>query len=177
MVVHLNPQVLKHGHALGIRNSIYRCADFFNTKTRVRAIVSNRDRAKRLPNILNSLGVLIDPGGRIPLVLNEHGHHRREHPCIGSGLHSEVNVSHFRRLRHHRIDNNHGFAGIFCEVAQKHTCSGDTVGMPGVLSKEKRDITMVEVTFDHGSEHLTVDPKLTGLLLRQSTGAVDASQY
>ena len=80
-----------------------------------------------------------------------------------------MNIGHFRRLRDHWIDNNHGFAGVLCEVAQEYTCSGDTVRMPGVLSKEKRDITMVEVAFDHGSEHLTVDPKFTSLLLRQST--------
>ena len=141
----------------------------------MRAIVSDRNGAKGFLDVCNSLSVLIDPGCRIALVLNQYGHHRREHPRIRSRLHSQVDVGHFRRLRDHWIDNNHGFAGIFREVAQKHACSGDTVGMPGVLSKEKRDVTMVEVTFDHGSEHLTVDPKLTGLLLRQSTGAVDAT--
>ena len=36
---------------------------------------------------------------------------------------------------------------------------------------------MVEVPFDHGPKHLTVDPKLTGLFLRQCTGAVDATQH
>ena len=141
----------------------------------MRAIVSDRNRAKGFLDVCNSLGVLINPGCRVALVLNQHGHHRREHPRVRSRLYSEVNVGHFRRLRDYWIDNNHGFAGIFREVAQEHTCSRDTVGVPGVLSKEKRDVTMVEVTFDHGSEHLTVDPKLTGLLLRQSTGAVNAT--
>ena len=31
VVIHLNPQVLEHSHALGIRNGVYRCADFFNS--------------------------------------------------------------------------------------------------------------------------------------------------
>ena len=143
----------------------------------MRAIVSDRNGAKGTLDVCNSLGVLIDPGCCVALILNQHGHHRREHPRIRSRLHSQVNVGHFRRLRDYWIDNNHGFAGVLCEVAQEYARSGDTVGMPGILSKEKRDITMVEVTFDHGSEHLTVDPKLTGLLLRQSTGAVDATQH
>ena len=36
---------------------------------------------------------------------------------------------------------------------------------------------MVKVPFDHGPEHLTVDPKFAGLFLRQSAGAVDAPQH
>ena len=100
----------------------------------MRAIVRDRNGAKRLPNVFDALGVLINPGCRVALVLNQHGHHRREHPCIGSRLHSEVNVGHFCRLRHHRIDNDHGFTRVFREVAQEYTRSGNTVGVPGVFT-------------------------------------------
>ena len=134
MVVHLNPQVLEHGHAFGIRNGVYRLTDLFDSEACMCTVIGDRNRAKRLFNIRNTLGVLIDPSCCIALVLNEHGHHRCQHPCIGAGLHSQVNIGHFRRLGDHRIDDNHGLTRILRKIAQKYTRSGYTVRLPGVLT-------------------------------------------
>ena len=176
MVIHLNPQVFEHRHALGVGNGVDSRADFLNSEARMRAVIGNWNRTKDSDDFLKTLSVFINPGGGVALVLNKHANHGREHPSIGAGLHSQVNVGHFRRLGNHRIDNNHGLIRILRKITQEYTCPRYTVGVPRVFTEEKRNVTMVEVAFHHGSKHLAVDPELTGLFLRQGTRAIRAAE-
>ena len=96
---------------------------------------NRRLKSSQMPfYVRNTLGVLIDPSRCVALVLNEHGYHRCQHPCIGAGLHSQVNIGHFRRLGDHWVDDNHGLIRVLRKIAQEHARSGYTVGLPGVLT-------------------------------------------
>ena len=56
---------------------------------------------------------------------------------------------------------------VFAELLQEGSGARYAVRVPG-FSPKKSDIAVVEVTFDHGPEHLSIDPELAGLFLRQA---------
>ena len=61
MVIHLNPQVLKHCHALCVCDGLYRPLYFRDCEARVGTVFSDGDGAEHLDDFFKARCVLRDP--------------------------------------------------------------------------------------------------------------------
>ena len=177
VVIHLDAQILEHRHALGVRNRFYGPLDLGDTHACMCAVLSDRDVAKGLDDVTEACCIVGDPRLRIAFVLQQHGHHGGKQPRISAGLHPQMDVSHFCCFCHDRVYHDHGLGRILAEVLQKSARAGYAVRVPGVFTKEKRNVAVVEVALYHGSKHLAVYPEFTCFLLRQGAGAVNAAEH
>ena len=177
MVIHLNPQILKHRHALRVCDGLYGPLHFRNGEACVGTVFSDGDGTEYLGDLCEARCVLRDPCLCVTLVLHQHGDHGRKQPSVGARLHAQVNVGHFCGFSDHGVDHDHGLGRIFTEVLQEGARSGYAVGVPRVLTEEKGNVAVVKVALHHGAKHLPIHPEFTGFLLSQGTGAVHTVKY
>ena len=164
---HLDAEIFKHCAARCLRHRQgsgphQRLVDLGD-----RGVRSNVDVRERLNNRFEAGGMLGQPTCRGEVVLHNDRHHRGQYPCVGSGLHGQVNVGQLGSFGTPRVDHDHGPVRIVGDLFQDGAGVWQAVALPRVLAHEDSHLGVFEIGAREPAHHLGVNPELASLLLRQ----------
>ena len=88
-----------------------------------------------------------------------------------------MDVGHLRGVGDHRVDHDHGAAGILGDLVEHGSCAREALRHPRVLADEHRDLGVFELAAGVPPVEVGVDPRLAGLLLRERVRPVVRTKH
>ena len=88
-----------------------------------------------------------------------------------------MDVGHLRGVGDHRVDDDHRAAGILGDLVEHDAGAREALRHPRVLADEHRHLGVFELAAGVTAVEVGVDPRLTGLLLRERVGAVVRTEH
>ena len=106
VAVHLDAEVLERGDARCGRDATGRPADEILVDAGDLAELGDVERGEPRVDLVETRGVLAQPGVGAETLLHDDRHHRRQQPCVTAGCDLEVEVGDLRRLGDPRVDHH-----------------------------------------------------------------------
>ena len=110
----------------------------------------------------------------VQLLTHDNGQHRQQQISVGAGAKLEVNIGHFRRFRHLRVDDDHGAGGVFLDNLEGVAGIHNAVRLKRVGTDEQHVVGVLYVfggVAKLAAKQAAVHPDVAGFFLGQ--GRVD----